>query len=235
MSSREETIRQLLSDADPDQRLKGVAALVQAGSASVIARLAEALHDDDDAVRLAAVDGLARLGDVHAIGHLLAMLDRHDDELWHDRPAVIRALSRFPSNEVLDALIKVLRDANGEEDEDTEAAAAWALGQTSSARSVKELEEVVHGRRHHLGTKLAAISSLERLMARDSLIRLAVASDVQPAMRELAAAAVGRVGEPQDAIPLRAAIRALPRLPVHLGLRSILDESAAALEARAEH
>ena len=199
----------------------------------MVAALAKALHDDARAVRLAAVDALARLGDVHAIGHLLAMLDRRDDELWEDRPAVIRALSRFPSSEVLDALVCVLDDVSGEEDEDTEAAAAWALGEIPSARSIDELEKVVAGSRHHAGTKLAAVSSLERLMARGSLVRLAVDPNVQPAMREMAAAAVGRVGDPQDAIALRAAINALPRFPIHLGLRRSLAESAAALEAQA--
>ena len=123
----------LLKDEEPCVRIDAAQALWLLHATDAIPHLVEALQDEDLRVRIKVAETLCRLGDERGVKALLKML-REERDIEH-RWSVMWALSEAWGDEVVDALIKALKD----KDPYVRRRAARALGEIGDKRATDAL------------------------------------------------------------------------------------------------
>ena len=195
-----------LSDADEEQRLTALINLAalfktarRAAQPTTTAALAQVLQRDPiPVVRTQAARGLEFAGDAGAVPALLAALTQERE--LPTRKAIIYALARYPSAQVVAALLPLLKVKDKEIDLRT--AAAYALAEIADPTAAVALLEILQKRRSDKDafTRGQAARGLGRIgyrAAADELLKLLI-KDPFPDVRREAAEALGALATSRD-------------------------------------
>ncbi len=162
--SPSEMARLAIDPYDPDKRQRGIRYLANqpfGGERVYLEMYRIAAEDGDAAVRAAAMQGLGMHGDPEDVPRVASHLQ---DESALVRRAAARALQRLHNPAAITPLVTRL-DQDVEEDIDTRASAASALGQYAERRVVQALIGALGDRR--LVVNRAALESLRTLTGQD--------------------------------------------------------------------
>jgi hypothetical protein len=181
--------------------------------------LIERLNDSDAAVRAAAAEALGRMRAREAVRSLLARLE----DLGGVRRAAVKALGQIEDDRALDPLIGALRD----EDYDVRILAASALGKMSPSRAADALLEAFPASGGKL--RVAIIEGLAGLKESRAVEQLITALHGGRRVRKAAVVALGEIGAPQAAEPIRLMVQQERKA----GVRSVAEKALARIE-RAE-
>lgn len=220
-----EPLVRLFLDSGQDDRVRGAAAaaIVKIGDVRAVQPLLAALADPVDTVRLMAVETLGTLGDPLAIESLTAMLS---DENKDVRAAAARALEQLgwhPGNgdpgvvyhlakrdwdacvrmgaSAVDALIGALEDP----DREVNYGAAQCLGRIGHGRAVKPLFDAIE--RNRVDFCKVAFEALGAIGVPAVALLMDWLGEKNRKMREAAAQALGKIGDPQALVPLVGALK----------------------------
>jgi HEAT repeat protein len=164
----EKTVIKALADPDYRQRMRAIHALVDQGNMEAVPYILPLLQDREMPVRNAAIVALGMLSDRQAFeplvgclaastsqerGNAVQALVQMGDSRRRDpliaalkiertpsvRQKIVKAISVFPDDEVIEMLIQCLMDL----DEDVRATAAVALGKIGHPRAIPALEQMM--------------------------------------------------------------------------------------------
>ncbi len=122
----------VLKDGAFQKRVNAVHRLAEAGDASAVPFLTEALHDTDSLVRAAAASALAHFADPHSVPHLAALLQDPDPNV---RTAAVSSLGILADPRAAEPLLRAAKDAHWE----VRASALEALARVHEPRGLELL------------------------------------------------------------------------------------------------
>lgn len=187
--------RFLAPQVDADLRAAAVRGLAGVGTPDVPERLVGALNDPDSRVLQAVLEGIKTLHVRASVPRLREILATHraEPELVQ---ATLEALGESGDAAAVPAITEFLTGSEPEKDQKARWAAANALGKLKQPDAVEALLPLLSDPYNDL--RQAAVEALGRLAqprAADGLSRV-VQQDKDPVVRELAAQALGLVGNP---------------------------------------
>jgi len=183
-----------LGDKSSMVRETGAEALGQIGNPRTVEPLIAALRDKDTGVRGAAAKALGHIGDPRTVEPLIAALRDEDTGV---RGAAAEALGQIGDPRTVEPLIAALRD----EDSNVRRVAAWALGKIGDSQAVEPLIAALRNEDGNMRRVAAwALGKIGDSRAVEPLIAVledqATKNWWRYSVREAAAEALGRIGEP---------------------------------------
>jgi len=180
-----------LDDPDGSVRQKVVEALGAQGDRSAVPRLIKMLADPIDPVRAAAARSLGALKAKEAVGALCSLISGPPEDV---AAAAARALGEIASPDAVGPLIKIVAQPTTPPKVQEEA--ANSLAKIKDPRATPTLITLLKSPKQSM--RWAAVDALGGLRAREAVGPLAeiVRKDENPQIRELALAALAKIGDP---------------------------------------